>query len=233
MAKTSISWTDRTWNPTTGCSVVSPGCHQCYAHKILTGRAHRFDTLRQAGGLSGFPAPAESPYDLFATGHAGTAISTAAGLAWADQVAGRDTRIVAVVGDGSIVNGLSLEGINNTALTKRQFLIVLNDNSMSIDRSQGAMAGLLDRIRSSHTYADIKHTTENLLQHLPLGEEITDALRHIRDGLRTTLHGGQFFESLGLAYFGPIDGHNIHAMIHVLSRLAAAKQPVMLHVHTE
>ena len=207
--------------------------HQCYAHKILTGRARRFDTLRQAGGLSGFPAPAESPYDLFATGHAGTAISTAAGLAWGDQVAGRDTRVVAVVGDGSIVNGLSLEGINNAALIKRQFLIVLNDNSMSIDRSQGAMAGLLDRIRSSHTYTDIKHTTETLLQHLPLGEEITDALRHIKDGLRTTLHGGSFFESLGIAYFGPIDGHDIHAMIQILDRLAGVNQPVVLHVHTE
>ncbi len=207
--------------------------HQCYAHKLLTGRGERFSTLRQAGGISGFPAPSESPYDLFATGHAGTAISTAAGMAWADHVAARDTRVVAVVGDGSIVNGLSLEGLNNAAMLKRQFLIVLNDNSMSIDPSQGALAGMLDRVRTSHTYSDIKQSTETMLQRLPLGEEISEAIRQIKAGLRTTLHGGSFFESLGIAYFGPVDGHNIHALVHILGRLAAVNQPVILHVHTQ
>ncbi len=123
--------------------------HQCYPHKLLTGRYGRFETLRQAGGISGFPDPAESFYDLFATGHAGTAISTAAGLAWADQQAGADTKVVAVVGDASIVNGLALEGINNAALLGRQFLIVLNDNSMAIDRTQGALSNVLDRVRTT------------------------------------------------------------------------------------
>jgi len=206
--------------------------HQCYAHKILTGRGGRFETLRQAGGLSGFPAPDESPYDLFATGHAGTAISTAAGLAWADQALGRDSRVVAVVGDASIVNGLSLEGINNAALLRRQFLIVLNDNSMAIERTHGAMARALDRIRMTPTYSDIKHSTESLLHHLPLGSEITDALRHIKAGLKTTLHGGQVFEALGFGYYGPVDGHNVADLIRALRWLARLDRPSILHVHT-
>jgi 1-deoxy-D-xylulose-5-phosphate synthase len=207
--------------------------HQCYAHKILTERGERFDSLRQAGGISGFPCPQESPYDLFATGHAGTAISTAMGLAWADRRAGRDSKTVAVVGDASIVNGLSLEGINNLGKLKRQFLIVLNDNSMAIDRTQGGLADLLDRIRMTHTYADLKRSTESLLHRLPKGDGITDALRHIRDGLRTTLHGGQFFEDLGISYFGPVDGHNVAALIRVLRSAAKVDHPALIHVHTE
>ena len=207
--------------------------HQCYSHKLLTGRAGRFDTLRQAGGISGFPAPEESPYDLFATGHAGTAISTAAGLAWADHLAGADTKVVAVVGDASIVNGLSLEGLNNAALLPRQFLIVLNDNSMAIDRTHGAMAHALDRIRMTHTYSSLKQSAEHILKHLPMGEEITEALRNIKTGLRTTVYGGQVFEALGLTYFGPVDGHDTVSLIAVLKRLSAINRPVVLHVHTE
>ena len=207
--------------------------HQCYAHKILTGRGPRFDTLRQAGGISGFPAPEESPYDLFATGHAGTAISTAAGLAWANQAAGRETKIVAVVGDASIVNGLSMEGINNAALLRRQFLVILNDNSMAIDRTRGALAATLNRIRMTHTYSDLKHSTDYLLQHMPLGDEIAEALRHIRDGLRTTILGGQIFEALGLSYFGPVDGHDVQELIRILQRLSQISHPVLLHVHTQ
>ncbi|MHC4983943.1 MAG: 1-deoxy-D-xylulose-5-phosphate synthase N-terminal domain-containing protein [Planctomycetota bacterium] len=206
--------------------------HQCYAHKILTGRGERFDTLRQAGGICGFPWPAESPYDVFATGHAGTAISTAAGLAWVDR-SPESPKVVAVVGDASIVNGLSLEGINNAALLKRQFLVVLNDNSMAIDRTRGALSQALDRIRLMQTYDDVKRQTEQLLSHLPLGEEIGDALRHIRDGLRTTVHGGQVFEALGFRYFGPVDGHDIHNLIRILRRLAEMNYPALLHVHTQ
>ena len=205
--------------------------HQCYAHKILTGRRGRFETLRQAGGISGYPAPSESDYDLFASGHAGTAISIASGLAWADPSAKR--KIVAVVGDASIANGVSLEAINNAGLLKRQFLVVLNDNSMAIDVTQGALAKLLDRIRLTQTYADIKQTTEHVLSRLPLGEEITDTLRHIKKGLRTTIHGEQLFEALGFRYFGPVDGHDIDALLDILCRVGQVHQPVLLHVHTE
>lgn len=205
--------------------------HQCYAHKLLTGRAGRFETLRQAGGISGFPAPTESDYDLMACGHAGTAISTAAGFAWADHE--RKSRVVAVVGDGSIVNGLSMEGINNAAMLQRQFLIVLNDNSMAIDRTSGAMARALDRIRMSAKYTDMKQSAERLVKNLPLGEELHRSLRNLRDGLRTTLHGGKIFEALGLAYFGPVDGHNLGQLIVTLQRLAKLNRPAILHVHTE
>jgi len=207
--------------------------HQCYAHKLLTGRARRFDTLRQQGGVSGFPSPAESPYDLFATGHAGTAISTAAGLAMADLLRGEDRKAVAVVGDGSIVNGTALEGINNAALLNRQFLVILNDNSMSIDRSQGAMARTLDRIRMSEKYESVKTSTEHLLKTLPLGKGLHRGLRSLRDGIRSTIHGGQLFDALGLAYFGPVDGHDIRKLIVVLKRLSRLKRPAILHVHTE
>ncbi|MHC4715913.1 MAG: 1-deoxy-D-xylulose-5-phosphate synthase N-terminal domain-containing protein, partial [Planctomycetota bacterium] len=139
--------------------------HQCYAHKIITGRQEGFERLRQRDGVSGFPSPDESDYDLFATGHAGAAIATAAGLAWADKAVGRaDRKVVAVVGDASIVNGLSLEAINNAGLLKRQLLVVLNDNSMAIDVTQGTLATLLDRIRLTRTYTDLKHHTEQVLR---------------------------------------------------------------------
>jgi len=207
--------------------------HQCYAHKLLTGRRDRFDCLRQAGGLSGFPAPSESEYDLFATGHAGTAISTAMGLAWADKRNSAARKVVAVVGDASIVNGLSLEGINNLGRLGRQFLIVLNDNSMAIDRTQGGLADVLDRIRMTHTYSGLKQSTERILQHLPMGEEVTEAIRHIKDGLRMTIHGGGIFESLGISYFGPVDGHDIPTLIRMLRSLSDMDRPALLHVHTE
>ena len=207
--------------------------HQCYAHKILTGRAADFGRLRRRGGPSGFPAPAESPYDLFATGHAGTAISTALGLAWADHAAGQDTKVVAVVGDASIVNGLSQEALNNAGLLGRQFLIVLNDNSMAIDRTRGAMARALDSIRMTSAYSGIKHSAESMLQHLPLGHGITSALKKIKAGIRTSLHGEKIFEALGLEYFGPVNGHDISELVRVLRRLAAIPRPVLLHVHTQ
>lgn len=207
--------------------------HQCYAHKILTGRGGQFDSLRQAGGLSGFPSPAESEYDLFSTGHAGTAISTAAGLAMGDFLAGRDSKVVAVVGDASIVNGLALEGLNNAALLKRQFLVILNDNSMAIDRTRGALAEALEHVRMTNTYGEIKKSTERMLDHMPLGESLNKTLRQVRGVLRTTVHGAKVFEPLGFSYFGPINGHDVETMISVLERLAHYDRPAVLHVHTQ
>ncbi len=207
--------------------------HQCYAHKLLTGRAGRFDTLRRQGGVSGYPNPTESQYDLFTTGHAGSAVSLAAGLARADDEQGINARSVAVVGDASIVNGMAFEGINNAALLNRQFLIILNDNSMAIDRTHGAVAELLDRIRITHTYEDMKHSAEYLLNHIPMGEEISRAIRDLKAGVKTAIHGAQMFESLGLAYFGPVDGHNVRSLIRILRRLGEIDRPVLLHVHTQ
>ncbi len=207
--------------------------HQCYAHKILTGRGERFDTLRREGGVGGFPSPAESDYDLFHTGHAGTAISTAAGLAQGDQLLGRDSKTVALVGDASIVNGMSLEGLNNASLLKRQFLVILNDNSMAIDKSRGGLAEALDRLRLTHTYHDIKTSTDKFLRHLPLGTSIVDALKHLRSGIKSTLQTPRVFETLGFGYFGPIDGHDISSLIDILQRVAELDHPVVLHVHTQ
>jgi 1-deoxy-D-xylulose-5-phosphate synthase len=207
--------------------------HQCYAHKILTGRGARFGTLRKRGGLSGFPSPQESEYDLFSTGHAGAAISTAVGLAWADQAEGLQNNVVAVVGDASIVNGLAMEGLNNAAMLGRQLLVILNDNSMAIDRTQGAMAHALDRIRMTGAYSGFKHSAQSVLHRMPGGEGISTALKKLKAGIRTSIRGERIFEGLGFEYYGPVDGHNLPELIRVLGRLSTVRRPVLLHVHTE
>jgi 1-deoxy-D-xylulose-5-phosphate synthase len=150
-----------------------------------------------------------------------------------DQQAGRDTRVVAVVGDASIVNGLSFEGLNNAGTLNRQLLIVLNDNSMAIDQTRGALARALDRIRTTGTYGDLKESTKQLLSHLPLGGNIADALHNVKEVLRTGLHGEQFFEPLGIQYYGPVDGHDVRQLRATLRRLAQLRVPCVLHVHTE
>ena len=207
--------------------------HQCYVHKLLTGRREEFGSIRQRGGLSGFPDVRESSYDVFTVGHAGTAISTAVGLALGKQLSGSDERVVAVVGDAGVANGLSFEGLNNVHLLKRQSLVVLNDNSMAIDVSQGSLAKYLSRIRLTHTYEDMKRTAQHILEHLPVvGHPLADALAHIRQGLKTTLGHGQIFESFGMRYFGPVDGHDLGTLIDLLSRLRQVNEPVLLHVIT-
>lgn len=208
--------------------------HQCYAHKILTGRKERFHTLRQYGGISGFPNPAESEYDVFCVGHAGTAIPTAIGMALGAAQTMNNQKIVAVVGDASIVNGLSFEGLNNIGLVKRQLLIVLNDNSMAIDVTQGAMASFLSRVRLSHTYEDIRNTTNRLLEHLPLiGKRMEETLDSIKKALRMAISPSRLFESLNIAYFGPVDGHDVGALIELFEGLAHLNAPAILHVYTK
>src|SRR6185369_11540986 len=145
--------------------------HQCYPHKILTGRAHQFEKLRKKGSVSGFPAPEESPYDLFSVGHAGTAISTAVGMARGDAALKRANHVVAVVGDASIVNGLSFEGLNNAGTLNRQLLIILNDNSMSISEPQGAFANYLEHLRVTTTYEEVKKRVTQLLEQIPYGQQ--------------------------------------------------------------
>jgi 1-deoxy-D-xylulose-5-phosphate synthase len=206
--------------------------HQCYAHKLLTGRLASFDRLRQSGGCSGFPDPDESPCDLFRTGHAGTAISTAVGMALGDQALARTHKIVAIVGDASIVNGMSLEGMNNAGLLQRQLLVVLNDNSMAIDVTQGALARTMDRLRMTRAYGDIKQAARDVLRRLPGGVEIEEALHHVRDGLRIAVRGQQAFEALGFRYFGPIDGHDMTELVATLKKVALLDRPALLHVHT-
>ncbi len=208
--------------------------HQCYVHKLITGRNTKFDTLRQAGGISGFPSADESEYDLFDVGHAGTAIPTAVGLARGDQTLGRDNRVVAFVGDASIVNGTAFEGLNQAGVLKRQFLVVLNDNSMGIARTQGGLATYLARCRVSSIYEEIKHQVENLLPKVPVvGKSMQGALAHLKQGIKATVSPHQIFEQLGFLYVGPVDGHDVRHLIDILKLLKDVNQPVLLHVHTE
>lgn len=207
--------------------------HQCYPHKLLTGRNKTFDTLRQAGGISGFPSTTESPFDVFDVGHAGTAIATAIGLARGESLMGRDTRVVAVVGDASIVNGLSFEGLNQAGTLDRQLLVVLNDNSWGIAPTQGAMAEYLAKFRTSNLYEEVKKRAKQILPQVPvIGQSVADALGYLKQGVKATLSQPQVFEQLGFLYCGPVPGHDIAHLIEFLQMLKDVKHPVLLHVHT-
>jgi 1-deoxy-D-xylulose-5-phosphate synthase len=208
--------------------------HQCYPHKLLTGRAGQFDTLRKKGSVGGFPMPEESPYDLFAVGHAGTAISTAVGMARGDAHQKRNNHVVAVVGDASIVNGMAFEGLNNAGTLRRQLLVILNDNGMSISQPQGALAAYLDRVRISATYDEAKHIAAKIVGRLPssVGNTIESVWHHLKEGLKHVMWPGQIFESLGLKYMGPVDGHDLPGLIQTLAELKHVKAPVLLHVKT-
>ena len=208
--------------------------HQCYPHKMLTGRVPGFERLRKAGGVGGFPMPQESDYDLFAVGHAGTAISTAVGMARGDAAAGRTNHVAAVVGDASIVNGLAFEGLNNAGTLKRQLLVVLNDNGMSISGPQGAFAEYLERVRVSTTYDEFKKVSKALVHQMPhsISSAIEGAWQSITGGVKGAMWPGQFYEALGLKYMGPIDGHDLPQLIQFLGEIKHVDRPVLLHVKT-
>jgi 1-deoxy-D-xylulose-5-phosphate synthase len=208
--------------------------HQCYAHKIITGRKDKFALLRQAEGISGFPSPEESPYDQFTVGHAGTAVATAIGMALGQsQIEGKE-KIVAVVGDASIVNGLSFEALNNLGLVKRQLLIVLNDNSMAIDATAGSVAKYFSRIRLSNTYEDLVRTTNNILEHLPvIGKGVEEVIERIKKHIRMAMPASQMFESLNIPYFGPVDGHDVESLVQLFGALGKLDHPAILHVYTK
>ncbi len=208
--------------------------HQCYSHKMLTGRADDFELLRKKGHVSGFPNPTESDYDLFAVGHAGTAISTAVGMARGDGHLKRNNHVVAVVGDASVVNGLSFEGLNGAGTLKRQMLIILNDNGMSISQPQGAFSQYLERVRVSTTYDEFKKLSKNVVEHLPtsVGSTIEGLWRHFKEGVKSTFWPGQIFEALGVKYMGPIDGHDLPGLIDMLGEIKHVDAPMVLHVKT-
>lgn len=208
--------------------------HQCYVHKLLTGRNARFDTLRQAGGISGFPSTRESEYDLFDVGHAGTSIATAVGMARGDSILGRDSRVVALIGDASIVNGVAFEGLNQAGTLQRQFLVVLNDNSMGIAPTQGALAYFFAKFRVSQLYDEVKNKAKELLPRVPvIGRGIFDMLDHFKEGLKATVSPHQIFEQLGFVYVGPVDGHDLPHLLEMLAMLKDVPHPVLLHVHTD
>jgi len=222
--------------------------HQCYTHKIITGRKDKFVRLRHAEGISGFPNPAESEYDQFMVGHAGTSIATAIGLALAEELrikneesrikdqkeASDTTKIVAMVGDASIVNGTSFEALNNLGLVKRQLLIVLNDNSMAIDATVGAVAKYFSRVRLSQTYEGLRKTTSNILEHMPvIGKSADQTLERIKRSIRMVLPASQMFESLHIPYFGPVAGHDIGSLIELFESMNHLNHPAILHVYTK
>jgi len=208
--------------------------HQCYAHKIITGRKDDFKRLRQADGISGFPNPAESVYDRFIVGHAGTSIPTAVGMAIGQAQQKKKDKIVVLIGDASIVNGVSFEALNNLGLVKRQLLIVLNDNSMAIDATEGAVAKYFSKVRLSQTYEDLRKTTTNILEHMPvIGKGVEEAIERIKKGIRMVLPASQLFESLNVPYFGPVDGHDVGSLVKLFNAVGHLDHTAILHVYTK
>lgn len=215
--------------------------HQCYPHKLLTGRLDKLDRLRTREGMAGFPEPTESAYDLFAVGHAGTGIPTGVGMARGDSLNGEafDTktnpegrRVVTLIGDASIVNGVAMEGLNNAGTLKRQFLVVLNDNGMSIGRPQGAVSQYFDRVRLSHLYADFKKSAHRVLQKVPGGGIFEEAYHRAGEMTKAMIHEGAWSEHFGLVTVGPIDGHDIPTLIEFLTEARDFDRPMVLHVKT-
>lgn len=207
--------------------------HQSYTHKILTGRQDEFDTLRQLGGMSGFPKRKESETDVFETGHSSTSISAAIGMAKANELKGKDGTIVAVIGDGSFTGGLAYEALNNLARLKSSCMIVLNDNEMSIDENVGGMSTYLNKIRVGQAYNDVKSGVEKGLLNIPgIGEGLAKVVKRGKDSIKELLVPGMFFEDLGITYIGPIDGHNISEMMDTFESAIKLKRPVVVHVKT-
>ncbi len=207
--------------------------HQSYVHKILTGRGGAFDTLRQLDGLSGYPKRRENDEDLFDTGHAGTAISLADGIATAKRLRHEDGMAVAVVGDGAITNGLCYEALNNIGGSGKKVLVVLNDNGMAISENVGAVAKLLTRMRTSKSYSRAKRDVKGVLNTMPnVGSRIEKHLRHMRDRMKSLVMPNAMCEGLGIKYFGPIDGHDLKKLEFYIRRAGETNGPVMLHVKT-
>lgn len=208
--------------------------HQAYIHKLLTGRKNMFSSLRQIDGLSGFPKLEESECDAFDTGHSSTAISAALGLVKARDLGRNANKVVAVLGDGALTGGLAFEAINNAGRLKTNFIIVLNDNNMSISENVGGMANYLAKLRTSSKYTGFKENMENTLNLMPgVGKAIVDKLKRSKDAIKYFMLPSMFFEDMGLTYIGPIDGHNIPQMLTAFEAAARAKKAVVVHVITK
>lgn len=218
--------------------------HQCYPHKLLTGRQALMKNLRTRQGMAGFPEISESPYDLFRVGHAGTAISTAVGMARGDTLTGEGfnpstrpdgRRVVSLIGDASIVNGVAMEGLNGAGTLKRQFLVILNDNGMSISKPQGALAAHFDKLRLSQTYGELKKDAREKLKSMPGGDLVAKAYHRAGDAAKAMISdetGTGWFEHFGLKAVGPVDGHDFPSLIEMLREVKEIDRPIVLHVKT-
>ena len=208
--------------------------HQSYTHKLLTGRREEFATLRSFGGISGFPKRAESDCDSFDTGHSSTSISAGLGFAYARDLSGGDERIVSVIGDGALTGGLAFEAINNLASLKKNFVVILNDNNMSISENVGGLSAQLSRMRTSGWYTGLKEGVHRSLEKIPFYGEVIDATVHrTKSGIKQLVIPGMLFEELGMMYLGPVDGHNIPAMERIFEEAFAYAGPVLVHVLTK
>lgn len=215
-------------------SIVWDVGHQCYTHKLLTGRADRFDTIRTEGGLSGFPKREESPYDAFNVGHSSTSISAAYGIARAKNILGKDGYTVAVIGDGALTGGMAYEGLNNAGRFTKNFIVVLNDNKMSISKNVGSMARYLKRVRFKPGYIRTKARVEHTLERTPVvGKPISNVMKWSKAKLRHALYQTTLFEDMGFHYYGPLDGHNVTELLQVFETVKDIKGPVLVHVVTK
>ncbi len=207
--------------------------HQSYVYKLLTDRKEVFSTLRQFGGISGFPKRSESKYDAFNTGHASTSVSAALGLAEADRLSSSKNYSIAVIGDGALSGGMALEALSNAVELNKRCIVILNDNNMSISKSVGGFNLHLSKLRSSSAYLSLKSKIENKFSRKKIGKKAVLFLKFIKDSVRHLISGHTFFENIGFNYFGPIDGHNTESMALMFERAKKIKGPVLLHVVTK
>ena len=206
--------------------------HQSYIHKILTGRAKDFPRLRQLHGLCGFQKMSESSYDVWEAGHAGTALSAALGMAVARDYEKKSHSIVAVVGDGSIPNGMSFEALNHIGELKTNLIVILNDNNMSISQNVGALSHTIARLRNSKPYVSVKHDMKEVLNKNIVGSTVLKGMRAVKDSIKRTVVKPSIFTDMGLEYFGPVDGHNFNELFNALSSAKEHEGPVLVHVIT-
>ena len=206
--------------------------HQSYTHKLLTGRRAGFENLRKYGGMSGFPKRKESDCDCFDTGHSSTSISAGLGLVKARDIMHQNHTVVSVIGDGSLTGGMAYEALNNASRSKSNFIIVLNDNNMSISENVGGVSKYLNNIRTADRYLDIKEGIYNSLKDTKIGDPIVESIRRAKSSVKQLVIPGMFFEDMGLTYLGPVDGHNINAMIRVFKEAKRCKSAVLVHVMT-
>lgn len=208
--------------------------HQCYVHKMLTGRNELMDSLRQYGGVSGFPKISESEHDAYGTGHASTALSAALGMARARDLNKGQEHIIAVVGDGALTGGLCFEALNNLGQNKTRLIVILNDNQMSIAPNVGALSNYLTRMRTSKAWLELKHRLSDFFLKVPLiGKGLYNFLQRVKDSVRNFFIKDHYFDSLGLRYLGPIDGHNERYLEKILERAKRFEEPVLIHVVTQ
>lgn len=208
--------------------------HQSYTHKILSGRKAEFDVLRQYKGMSGFPKTKESPCDAFNTGHSSTSISAGLGMAQGRDLQGENYSIVSVIGDGALTGGMAYEALNNAARLKKNFIIILNDNNMSISENVGGMSKYLSSIRTGVSYNDLKKNVTNILEKIPvLGDKVIDKISRTKQGIKQLIIPGMLFENMGLTYLGPVDGHDIKQLCKVLHEARKLDHAVIIHVMTK